>query len=132
MVTRTEQFFPPFMGGEVTRARNLITNSNPITFGIRATFLVFPGIAEALGPLADQILRVQNLPGNLFDRQRQPSTPLRQGDRVRSPNRQWPASELFGGYILAIQGDWAWVQWDFIPIGPLTYDPLTWLEPQRL
>lgn len=132
MVTKAEQFYPPFAGTEVDRSLNLLVNSNPLTFMIRGLFLTQPRLAEALGPLADGILRSQNLPGNLFNRARRPVQPLQQGDRVRSANRQWPGSRLFGGYILAIMDGWALVQWDFIPTGPLTYDPMSWLEPQVL
>lgn len=132
MVTTGEQFYPPFTGSEADRSLNLLVNSNPVTFLIRGFFLTQPRLAEAVGPMADSLLRSQNLPGNLFNRTRQPTRPLQQGDRVRSPNRQWPRSRLFGGYILGITGEWALVQWDFIPTGPLTYDPLSWLEPQRL
>lgn len=132
MVTRAEQFYPPFVGTEVDRSLNLLVNSNPLTFLIRGFFLTQPRLAEALGPLADAVLRSQHLPGNLVDQARRPTRPLQQGDRVRSSNRQWPRSQLFGGYILAITDGWALVQWDFIPVGPLTYDPLSWLEPQVL
>ncbi len=125
-----EQFFPPFSGRQQDRVLNLLVNANPFTFGIRGLFLTQPGLAEALGPGADALLGIQTLPGNLFNPSRVPSTPLRVGDRVASPFRQWPGSANFGGYILLLNGEWAVVQWDFIPIGPLTYDPLTWLEPQ--
>lgn len=125
-----EQFFPPFGGRQQDRVLNLLINANPITFGIRALFLTQPELARQLGPAADALLSAQRLPGNLFNPARVPSTPFEVGDRVQSPRRQWPASKSFGGYILLLNGDWAIVQWDFIPIGPLTYDPLTWLEPQ--
>lgn len=127
-----EQFFPPFTGPESTRILNLLVNANPITFGIRGFFLTQPQVAQSLGPTADAIIRSQGLPQNLYDRSRRPQRPLREGDRVKSPQRTWLASSLFGGYILAINDGWATVQWDFLPIGPLTYDPLSWLEPQLL
>ena len=132
MMARAEQFFPTFTGRESDRALNLLVNSNPITFAIRGFFLVQPELARMLGPAADQIIRFQGLPGNIFIPGRTPARPFQAGDRVRSPNRVWPDSRLFGGYILLVNGDWAVVQWDFIPLGPLTYDPLTWLEPHSL
>lgn len=127
-----EQFFPPFEGKASDRALNLLVNSNPVTFAIRAFFLTQPEIFRMLGPLADQLIKSQELPKNLYDPRRTPARPLQPGDRVRSPQRTWPASRSFGGYILSISDDWAVIQWDFIPIGPLTYDPLRWLEPQIL
>ncbi len=132
MTNQGEQFFPPFTGTESARLLNLLVNSNPVTFGIRGFFLTQPEIARMLGPLADQIVRSQGLPRNLFRSDRTPQLPLQVGDRVRSPQRQWPASRLFGGYILSLSDGWAVVQWDFFPIGPLTYDPLSWLEPQAI
>lgn len=132
MTTREDQFFPPFTGSESNRILNLVVNSNPMTFGIRGFFLTQPELARILGPTADLIIRAQQLPSNLFDPYRTPRQPLQEGDRVRSPQRTWLASRLFGGYILSLNDGWATVQWDFLPFGPLTYDPLSWLEPQRL
>ncbi|MFQ6027351.1 MAG: hypothetical protein ACE5Q6_07650 [Dehalococcoidia bacterium] len=133
MVTQpTEQFFPPFGGGPSERALNLLVNGNPVTFSIRAFFLTQPELARMLGPTADALIRSQGLPGNLYRSDRTPRYPLQPGDRVRSPRRVWPQSRLFGGYILSISDGWAVVQWDFFPIGPLTYDPLSWLEPQNV
>lgn len=129
-MTTDEQFFPSFGGSTQDRALNLLINANPITFGIRAFFLTLPEAARAIGPAADALIAAQRLPGNLFDPARTPVSPLQAGDRVSSPFRTWPGSVDFGGYILLINGEWAVVQWDFIPIGPLTYDPLSWLEPQ--
>ena len=131
-MTTAEQFFPPFGGKQQDRVLNLLVNANPVTFGIRAFFLIFPELARQIGPAADALLAAQNLPSNLFDPARVPSRPLEAGDRVSSPFRQWPGSADFGGYILLINDGWAVVQWDFIPVGPLTYDPLGWLEPQIL
>ena len=127
-----EQFFPPFSGEASQRTLNLLFNANPLTFGIRGFFLTQPEIARMLGPMADQLIQSQGLPGNLYNPARTPARPFQVGDRVRSPQRTWPASSLFGGYIMSINDAWAVVQWDFVPIGPLTYDPLTWLEPQVL
>jgi len=126
----SEPFFPPFSGAMTDRVLNLLINANPITFLIRALFLTQPNLAGAFGSAADAIIQSQRLPSNLFDPGRIPDKPLITGDRVFSPFRQWPDSERFGGYILLINGNYAIVQWDFIPIGPLTYDPLTWLEPE--
>jgi len=127
-----QTFFPPFEGSGLDRTLNLMVNANPITFGIRAFFLTQPRFAEVLGPTADAIIRAQRLPANLFGLPQTADGPLQVGDRVKASNRSWPGSELFGGYILALFGDWALFQWDFIPIGPLTYDPLSWVEPQML
>ena len=132
MTTQGEQFFPSFSGEASDRTLNLLVNSNPVTFGIRGFFLTQPEIARMLGPLADQLIKSQDLPKNLYNPGRTSARPFQPGDRVQSPQRAWPASRLFGGYILSISGDWAVVQWDFVPFGPLTYDPLRWLEPQVL
>lgn len=128
-----ESFFPPFEGAVRDRVLNLLVNANPYTFAIRAFFLTQPGVAEGFSDFADRRIRGQVLrPGNLLDVDRTPSKPLQVGDRVKSPNRVWPGSEEFGGYLLAFNPDrsWALVQWDFQPLGPLTYDPVDWLEPQ--
>ena len=131
-MTTGEQFFPLFSGRQQDRVLNLLVNANPVTFGIRAFFLAFPDLARKIGPAADALLAAQRLPNNLFDSARTPVRPFQVGDRVSSPFRQWPGSADFGGYILVINDEWAVVQWDFIPVGPLTYDPLMWLEPQIL
>jgi len=125
----TETLFPPFMGSMQNRALNLLVNGNPITFGIRAFFLTQPEVAAVWGRAADAGIESQALPGNLFNPNRIPEEPLIVGDRVSSTHRQWPGSVNFGGYILGLDGEWAYVQWDFIPVGPITYDPLVWLEP---
>ena len=130
VANNAESFFPPFSSSIMDKMLNLLINASPPTFIIRSLFLTQPSVAENLGPIADTIIQIQNLPHNLFESDRIPSKTLRTGDRVFSPFRQWPGSNSFGGYILFINGDWAVVQWDFIPIGPLTYDPLQWLEPQ--
>lgn len=132
MTQQAEQFFPTFSGQPADRLLNLLVNSNPVTFAIRALFLTQPEIFQMLGPGADALILSQGLPRNLYRSDRTAQRPLQPGDRVRSPRRVWPQSRLFGGYILSISDSWALVQWDFIPFGPLTYDPLNWLEPQTL
>ena len=126
------QLFPPFSGDASDRTLNFLVNSNPFTFLVRGFFFTQPEIARMLGPMADQIIQSQGLPNNLYTPGRTSARPFQPGDRVRSPQRTWADSRLFGGYIMSINDGWAVVQWDFVPIGPLTYDPLTWLEPQVL
>ncbi len=124
-------FYPEFGDNRAENLINFAVNTNPVTFGIRAALILFPGLAAPLGQLNDRILRAVRPPNNLFDLQRSPRVPLRVGDRVTSPNRQAPGGELFGGYILLLyrQDTGAIVLWDG---GPITYDPLSDLEPQLI
>lgn len=130
-MTGKTTFFPAFGDNSAENLINFVVNTNPLTFSVRAGLLLFPELAIPLSQLNDQFLTAVQPPDNFLDLNRKSRVPLRTGDRVKSPNRIAPGGQLFGGYILVLYplNIGAIVIWDG---GPITYDPLSDLEPQSL